>query len=84
MTVCQVSGEIQSSPTMKRLPSIKSVVWSKKADNVAVSSIDQRHYAINTKVETNNGNVTLYGKASNAAESNLATKLANDVNGVKV
>jgi len=39
--------------------------------------------AINTKVETNNGNVTLYGKASNAAESNLATKLANDVNGVK-
>jgi len=27
--------------------------------------------------------VTLGGKASNAAELNLATKLANDVNGVK-
>jgi hyperosmotically inducible periplasmic protein len=39
--------------------------------------------AINTKVETNNGDVTLYGKASNAAEKNLATKIANDVNGVK-
>jgi osmotically-inducible protein OsmY len=39
--------------------------------------------AINTKVETNNGNVTLYGKASNAAEWNLATRLAEDVNGVK-
>ena len=39
--------------------------------------------AINTKVETNNGDVTLYGKASNAAEKNLATKFANDVNGVK-
>jgi osmotically-inducible protein OsmY len=39
--------------------------------------------AINTKVETNNGDVTLYGKASNAAEVTLATKLANDVNGVK-
>ena len=39
--------------------------------------------AINTKVETNNGNVTLYGKASNEAELNLATKFANDVNGVK-
>ena len=39
--------------------------------------------AINTKVETKRGVVTLYGKASNAAESNLATKLANDVNGVK-
>ena len=38
--------------------------------------------AINTKVETNNGDVTLYGKASNAAEKNLATKFANDVNGV--
>jgi len=39
--------------------------------------------AINTKVETNNGDVTLYGKASNAAELKLATKFANDVNGVK-
>jgi hyperosmotically inducible periplasmic protein len=39
--------------------------------------------AINTKVETKSGVVTLYGKAGNAAELNLATKLASDVNGVK-
>jgi hyperosmotically inducible periplasmic protein len=39
--------------------------------------------AINTKVETNNGDVTLYGKASNAAEKDLVTKFANDVDGVK-
>jgi hyperosmotically inducible periplasmic protein len=39
--------------------------------------------ALNTKVETKRGVVTLYGKASNADELNLATKLANDVNGVK-
>jgi len=39
--------------------------------------------AINTKVETNNGNVTLYGKARNLSEVNLATKLTNDINGVK-
>jgi osmotically-inducible protein OsmY len=39
--------------------------------------------AINTKVETMNGVVTLSGKASNAAELDLATKLANDVYGVK-
>ena len=39
--------------------------------------------ALNTKVETKNGVVTLYGKAGNAAELNLATKLANDINGVK-
>jgi osmotically-inducible protein OsmY len=28
--------------------------------------------------------VTLYGKTKNAAEKDLATKLVNDVNGVKV
>ena len=39
--------------------------------------------ALNTSVTTNNGVVTLSGKASNAAEKDLATKLANDVNGVK-
>jgi hyperosmotically inducible protein len=38
--------------------------------------------AINTKVETNNGDVTLYGKAGSAAEKNLVTKFASDVNGV--
>jgi osmotically-inducible protein OsmY len=40
--------------------------------------------ALNTKVETKNGVVTLYGKASNAAALDLATKLASDVNGVMV
>jgi osmotically-inducible protein OsmY len=39
--------------------------------------------ALNTKVETNRGVVTLSGKAGNEAELNLASKLANDVNGVK-
>jgi osmotically-inducible protein OsmY len=39
--------------------------------------------ANNTKVETKEGVVTLYGKADNAAEKNLVTKLVNDINGVK-
>lgn len=39
--------------------------------------------AINTTVETKRGAVTLYGKAGNAAELSLATKLASDVKGVK-
>jgi osmotically-inducible protein OsmY len=39
--------------------------------------------AINTKVETKRGMVTLHGKAKNAAEKDLATKLANDIKGVK-
>jgi hyperosmotically inducible protein len=39
--------------------------------------------ALNTKVETKDGVVTLSGKAANEAEIKLATKLAKDVNGVK-
>jgi osmotically-inducible protein OsmY len=39
--------------------------------------------ALNTSVTTNKGVVTLSGKASNAAEKDLATKFAKDVNGVK-
>jgi osmotically-inducible protein OsmY len=39
--------------------------------------------ALNTKVTTKNGVVTLSGKAKNAAEKDLATKFVNDVNGVK-
>ncbi len=39
--------------------------------------------ALNTTVETNEGVVTLGGKAKNAAEKDLATKLISDVHGVK-
>jgi osmotically-inducible protein OsmY len=39
--------------------------------------------ALNTKVKTRRGVVTLYGMASNRAEKNLAAKFANDVKGVK-
>jgi osmotically-inducible protein OsmY len=40
-------------------------------------------YHRSTRVETKRGVVTLYGKASNAAEKELINKLADDVNGVK-
>jgi len=39
--------------------------------------------ALNTKVKTKDGVVTLGGKAKNAAEKELAAKFANDVKGVK-
>ena len=39
--------------------------------------------ALNTKVETNDGAVTLSGKAKNASEKDLATKIVSDVKGVK-
>jgi len=38
---------------------------------------------LRTKVETNDGVVTLAGKARNAAEKDLATKIVGDVHGVK-
>jgi osmotically-inducible protein OsmY len=38
---------------------------------------------ITTKVETKHGVVTVGGKARNAAEKDLVTKLVEDVNGVK-
>lgn len=39
--------------------------------------------ALNTKVETVDGVVTLTGKAKSSAEKELATKLAEEVKGVK-
>jgi osmotically-inducible protein OsmY len=39
--------------------------------------------ALNTKVETNEGVVTLSGKARNASEKDLAAKFVRDVHGVK-
>jgi osmotically-inducible protein OsmY len=39
--------------------------------------------ALDTSVTTSNGVVTLGGKATNAADRELATKLAADINGVK-
>jgi osmotically-inducible protein OsmY len=39
--------------------------------------------ALNTTVKTKDGVVTLGGKAKNAAEIDLATKITTDVHGVK-
>ena len=39
--------------------------------------------ALSTKVEMNDGVVTVYGKASNAAQKDLVNKIVNDINGVK-
>lgn len=39
--------------------------------------------ALHTKVNTNNGVVTLSGRAKNAAEKDLVTKLVSDIKGVK-
>lgn len=40
-------------------------------------------HALATKVQTKDGEVTLHGEARNAAERDLVTKLAEDIDGVK-
>jgi hyperosmotically inducible protein len=51
---------------------VKMALWVHRSTSV-----------VNTKVETKNGVVTLGGKAKNAAEKDLVTKLARDIKGVK-
>ncbi|MDO8722267.1 MAG: BON domain-containing protein [Syntrophales bacterium] len=72
------------------MPSIKAQTIGEKIDDASITAqvkvtllYHRSTSGLNTKVETKRGVVTLYGKARNAAELNLATKLANDVNGVK-
>ncbi|MBI5063813.1 MAG: BON domain-containing protein, partial [Desulfatitalea sp.] len=45
--------------------------------------IHQSTSVLSTRVDTNDGVVTLHGKASNAAEKELVTKLVADIKGVK-
>jgi hyperosmotically inducible periplasmic protein len=71
------------------LLAISVPVHASKMDD-RIESTARKSYVFKTylqaddiKIESRDGDVTLYGKASNAAELNLATKFANDVNGVK-
>jgi len=76
MTVAKTSKKTQTTGSEIDDASITALVKMTLLSHRSTS-------ALNTKVETKNGVVTLYGKAGNAAELNLATKLANDINGVK-
>jgi hyperosmotically inducible protein len=83
--VQDVNNEMTVTKTSKK----KQTVGEKIDDASITAQVKMAllyHYstsAINTKVETKRGVVTLYGKAGDAAEMNLATKPANDIYGVK-
>jgi hyperosmotically inducible periplasmic protein len=71
-------------------PSKKTQTAGGKIDDASITGLvkmtllyHRSTSALNTSVTTNNGVVTLSGKAKNAAEKDLAAKYANDVNGVK-
>jgi hyperosmotically inducible periplasmic protein len=71
-------------------PPKKSQTMGDKIDDASITALvkttllyHRSTSAINTKVVTKRGVVTLDGKAKNAAEVNLASKLAGDVTGVQ-
>ena len=83
--VKDVKNEMMVSGPSKKTPTV-----GEKIDDASITAqvkmtllYHRSTSALNTSVTTKNGVVTLSGKAKNAAEKDLATKLVNDVNGVK-
>jgi osmotically-inducible protein OsmY len=83
--VKDVKNEMTVAKTSKRTRTV-----GEKIDDVSITAqvkmtllFHRSTSAVNTKVETKRGVVTLRGKAKNAAEKDLVTRLVNDVNGVK-
>jgi osmotically-inducible protein OsmY len=81
--------DVNNEMTVKKSPE-KTETAGEKIDDASITAqvkmtllYHRSTSALNTKVETKDGVVTLSGKAGNAAELDLATKLAKDVNGVK-
>ena len=83
--VKDVKNEMTAVKTSKKTRTV-----SEKIDDASITAqvkmtllYHRSTSALDTKVETKNGVVTLRGKAKNPAEKDLAAKFANDVNGVK-
>jgi len=84
--VKDVNNEMTVSKTSKKTPR----TTGEKIDDASITAqvkmallLHRSTSALNTRVTTEYGVVTLGGKARNAAEKNLVTKLVNDVTGVK-
>jgi len=81
-----VKNEMTVSNTTKKTP--RTV--GEKIDDASITAqvnmtlLNHRSTSVlNTKVKTKRGMVTVVGKARNAAEKELVTKLISDINGVK-
>jgi osmotically-inducible protein OsmY len=89
--VKDVKNEMTVAKTSKEIKETKETrTTGDKIDDASITALvkttllyHRSTSALHTKVETKNGVVTLSGKAKNAAERDLATKLAKDVNGVE-
>ena len=82
--------DVNNEMTVSKIPEMTMARVVGKIDDASITAqikmtllFHRSTSALSTKVETNDGVVTMYGKASNAAEKDLVTKLVNDINGVK-
>jgi osmotically-inducible protein OsmY len=82
--------EVKNEMTVSKTPELTMARVGGKIDDASITAqvkitllFHRSTSALRTKVETNDGVVTMYGKASNAAEKDLVNKLVNDINGVK-
>jgi osmotically-inducible protein OsmY len=80
--------DVVNEMTVAKTPGDKQTV-GEKIDDASITAqvkmallFHRSTSALGTKVETKDGVVTLFGKASNVAELNLVNKLVNDVHGV--
>jgi osmotically-inducible protein OsmY len=80
--------DVKNEMTVAKTPKAKQTM-GEKIDDASITT--QVKYALlthtsthvmSTKVETQNGVVTLYGKATSGAEKDLVTKLVNNIKGV--
>jgi len=84
--VKDVKNEMSVSKTSKKIP----LTAGGKVDDASITAqvkmallLHRSTSALNTEVDTRRGVVTMGGKARNAAEKDLVTRLVNDLNGVK-
>jgi osmotically-inducible protein OsmY len=82
--------KVENEMTVKKAPAGKKRTIGEKVDDASISAqvrmvllYHRSTSALGTAVATRRGIVTLTGKAANAAERQLAGKLAGDVHGVK-
>ena len=82
--------EVKNEMTIAKTPAKSDKTIGEKIDDASITAqvksalmSHRSTSALKTKVETTDGVVTLSGKAKNAAEKSLVTKLVTDINGVK-
>jgi hyperosmotically inducible periplasmic protein len=81
--------DVKNEMTIAKVSSEPKQTLGEKIDDASITAqvkmaflLHHSTSAFKTKVETSDGTVTLSGNVSNGAAKDMATKVANDVNGV--